>query len=152
MNRRRTLGTEGEEVSEEYELVGTAEITEEVASVTIPLSKKCTDIYLYCKKLKSTSASQFYIGIGNGNFFNGINGELSTTEQNTIQHIGNVGKIWNRTGNNHGTYPLTTMAAQMYRGMLLGNNQVPNAISEIILRCASENVKLTSGTIEIYGR
>ena len=62
MKRRRTLGSEVESaMSEEYELVGTASITEGTATVEIQLSKPCTDVYLFCENLKSTANSQLYI-------------------------------------------------------------------------------------------
>ena len=54
MERRRILGSEEEStMSEEYELVGTANITEETATVEIQLSKPCTDLYLFCENLKA---------------------------------------------------------------------------------------------------
>lgn len=97
MERRRTLGSEEEStMSEEYELVGTASITEETATVEIQLSKPCTDVYLFCENLKSTANSQLLITIATNNRLNGINGELSTNAQNTIQHIKKVEKTWIR--------------------------------------------------------
>lgn len=153
MERRRTLGNEVESVmSEEYELVGTASITEETATVEIQLSKPCTDVYLFCENLKSTANSQLYIDIGNNNVMTGVNSELSTNVQNTIQHIQKIGKTWMRTGSNHVQYPLTTAVTQMYTVKLSANEQMPEQISTIKLATGVGNPKIVSGTIEIYGR
>jgi hypothetical protein len=153
MERRRILGNEVESVmSEEYELVGTASITEETATVEIQLSKPCTDVYLFCENLKSTANSQLYIDIGNNNVMLGVNSELSTNVQNTIQHIQKIGKTWMRTGSNHVHYPLTTAVTQMYTVKLSANEQMPEQISTIKLATGVGNPKIVSGTIEIYGR
>lgn len=152
MERRRTLGSEVESVmSEEYELVGTASITEETANVEIQLSKPCTDMYMFCENLKATVNSQLIIVIGTANNLNGINGELSTNVQNTIQHIKKVGKTWIRTGNNHGAYGLNVASTQMYRTSIIPNKFTPENISKMTL-CLLNDFKFTSGTIEIYGR
>ena len=152
MERRRTLGSEVESVmSEEYELVGTASITEETANVEIQLSKPCTDMYMFCENLKATVNSQLMIAIGTANDLNGINGELSTNVQNTIQHIKKVGKTWIRTGNNHGAYGLNVASTQMYRTSIIPNKFTPENISKMTL-CLLSDFKFTSGTIEIYGR
>ena len=152
MERRRTLGSEVESVmSEEYELVGTASITEETANVEIQLSKPCTDMYMFCENLKATVNSQLIIAIGTANDLNGINGELSTNVQNTIQHIKKVGKTWIRTGNNHGAYGLNIASTQMYRTSIIPNKFTPENISKMTL-CLLNDFKFTSGTIEIYGR
>lgn len=108
-------------MSEEYELVGTASITEETATVEIQLSKPCTDLYLLCEDLKATANSQLLITIATNNRLNGMNGELSTNAQNTIQHIKKVGKTWIRTGNNHGAYGLNVASTQMYRTIIIPN-------------------------------
>jgi hypothetical protein len=153
MERRRALGSEEEStMSEEYELVGTASITEETATVEIQLSKPCTDVYLFCENLKSTANSQLYIDIGNNNVMAGVNSELSTNVQNTIQHIQKIGKTWMRTGSNHVQYPLTTAVTQMYTVKLSANEQMPEQISTIKLATGVGNPKIVSGTIEIYGR
>ena len=153
MERRRTLGSEEEStMSEEYELVGTASITEETATVEIQLSKPCTDVYLFCENLKSTANSQLYIDIGNNNVMPGVNSELSTNVQNTIQHIQKIGKTWMRTGSNHVQYPLTTAVTQMYTVKLSANEQMTEQISTIKLATGVGNSKIVSGTIEIYGR
>ena len=153
MERRRTLGSEEEStMSEEYELVGTASITEETATVEIQLSKPCTDLYLLCEDLKATANSQLLITIATNNRLNGINGELSTNAQNTIQHIKKVGKTWIRTGNNHGTYGLNTASTQMYRMATMPNKWFPESITRITLSTLYDSHKFTSGTIEIYGR
>lgn len=153
MERRRTLGSEEEStMSEEYELVGTASITEETATVEIQLSKPCTDVYLFCENLKSTANSQLYIDIGNNNVMPGVNSELSTNVQNTIQHIQKIGKTWMRTGSNHVQYPLTTAVTQMYTVKLSANEQMTEQISTIKLATGVGNPKIVSGTIEIYGR
>lgn len=153
MERRRTLGSEEEStMNEEYELVGTASITEETATVEIQLSKPCTDVYLFCENLKSTANSQLYIDIGNNNVMTGVNSELSTNVQNTIQHIQKIGKTWMRTGSNHVQYPLTTAVTQMYTVKLSANEQMPEQISTIKLATGVGNPKIVSGTIEIYGR
>lgn len=153
MERRRILGSEEEStMSEEYELVGTASITEETATVEIQLSKPCTDVYLFCENLKSTANSQLYIDIGNNNVMTGVNSELSTNVQNTIQHIQKIGKTWMRTGSNHVQYPLTTAVTQMYTVKLSANEQMPEQISTIKLAAGVGNPKIVSGTIEIYGR
>lgn len=152
MERRRILGSEVENVmSEEYELVGTASITEETATVEIQLSKPCTDLYLFCENLKSTVNSQLIIAIGTANNLNGINGELSQNVQNTIQHIKKVGKTWIRTGNNHGAYGLNIASVQMYRMSIIPNKFTPENISKIRLY-VMDNCMFTSGTIKIYGR
>lgn len=139
-------------MSEEYELVGTASITEGTATVEIQLSKPCTDVYLFCENLKSTANSQLYIDIGNNNVMAGVNSELSTNVQNTIQHIQKIGKTWMRTGSNHVQYPLTTAVTQMYTAKLSANEQMPEQISTIKLATGVGNPKIVSGTIEIYGR
>ena len=138
-------------MSEEYELVGTASITEETANVEIQLSKPCTDMYMFCENLKATVNSQLIIAIGTVNNLNGINGELSTNVQNTIQHIKKVGKTWIRTGNNHGEYGLNVASTQMYRTSIIPNKFTPENISKMTL-CLLNDFKFTSGTIEIYGR
>lgn len=153
MERRRTLGSEEEStMSEEYELVGTASITEETATVEIQLSKPCTDVYLFCENLKSTANSQLLITIATNNQLNGMNGELSTNAQNTIQHIKKVEKTWIRTGNNHGTYGLNVASTQMYRMATMPNKWSPESITRITLSTLYDSHKFTSGTIEIYGR
>lgn len=153
MERRRILGNEGENtMSEEYELVGTASITEETATVEIQLSKPCTDLYLFCENLKATVNSQLIIGIGNNNTISGINSELSANVQNTIQHIRKIGKTWMRTGNNHAIYPLSTAASTMYTAKMKANKQMPEQISTITLLANVDSAKIVSGTIEIYGR
>lgn len=151
MERRRILGSEVENVmSEEYELVGTASITEETATVEIQLSKPCTDVYLFCENLKSTNDSQLIIRLGTS-AITGINAEISTNAQNTIQHIKKVGKTWVRTGNNHATFGLQTGAAQMYRLRIIPDKWTPESISSLVL-LLQNNFNFTSGTIEIYGR
>lgn len=153
MERRRTLGSEEEStMSEEYELVGTANITEETATVEIQLSKPCTDLYLFCENLKATGNSQLIIGIGNNNTISGTNSELSANVQNTIQHIRKIGKTWMRTGNNHAQYPLSTAASTMYTAKINANKQMPEQISTITLLANVGVTKIVSGTIEIYGR
>lgn len=138
-------------MNEEYELVGTASITEETANVEIQLSKPCTDMYLFCENLKATANSQLVIKLETS-VITGINNELSTNVQNTIQHIKKVGKTWVRTGNNHATYGLHIGAAQMYRLSIIPDKLTPESISRITLSALYSSQKLTSGTIEIYGR
>lgn len=153
MERRRTLGSEEEStMSEEYELVGTASITEETATVEIQLSKPCTDLYLLCEDLKATANSQLLITIATNNQLNGMNGELSTNAQNTIQHIKKVGKTWIRTGNNHGTYGFNVASTQMYRMATMPNKWFQESITRITLSTLYDSHKLTSGTIKVYGR
>lgn len=153
MERRRILENEVESVmSEEYELVGTASITEETKAVEIQLSKACTELYLFCENLKSTANSQLVIKLGNGITLSGINAELSQNGQNTIQHIKKVGKTWIRTGNNHGTYELNVASTQMYRMAIMPNKWFPESITRITLSTLYDSHKFTSGTIEIYGR
>lgn len=152
MERRRTLGRQAESmINEEFELVATANITEETKAVEIQLSKVCTELYLFCENLKSTNNSQLIIAIGTENKLNGINGELSTKTQNTIQHIKKVEKTWIRTGNNHGAYGLNIASTQMYRMSIIPNKFTPENISKIGLYVI-DNCMFTSGTIEIYGR
>ena len=152
MERRRTLGNEVESaMNEDFELVATANITEETKAVEIQLSKACTELYLFCENLKSTANSQLIIAIGTANNLNGINGELSTNAQNTIQHIKKVGRTWIRTGNNHGAYGLNIASTQMYRMSIIPNKFTPENISKIGLYVI-DNCMFTSGTIEIYGR
>lgn len=151
MERRRTLSEVESVMNEEYELVGTASITEETKPVEIQLSKACTELYLFCENLKSTASSQLIIAIGTANNLNGTNGELSTNVQNTIQHIKKVGKTWIRTGNNHGTYGLNAASTQMYRASIIPNKFTPENISKLNLYLLND-FKFTSGTIEIYGR
>lgn len=139
-------------MSEEYELVGTASITEETATVEIQLSKPCTDLYMFCENLKATANSQLLITIATNNRLNGMNGELSANTQNTIQHIKKVGKTWIRTGNNHGTYGLNAASTQMYRMATMPNKWFQESITRITLSTLYDSHKLTSGTIEIYGR
>ena len=153
MERRRTLERQAESmINEEFELVATASITEETATVEIQLSKPCTDVYLFCENLKSTANSQLLITIATNNRLNGMNGELSTNAQNTIQHIKKVGKTWIRTGNNHGTYGLNVASTQMYRMATMPNKWFTESITRITLSTLYDSHKFTSGTIEIYGR
>ena len=153
MLRRRALGNEAESmINEEFELVATANITEETATVEIQLSKPCTDLYLFCENLKATVNSQLLITIATNNRLNGMNGELSTNAQNTIQHIKKVRKTWIRTGNNHGTYGLNVASTQMYRMATMPNKLSTESITRITLSALYDSHKLTSGTIEIYGR
>lgn len=137
-------------MNEEYELVGTASITEDTATVEIQLSKPCTDVWLFCENLKSTANSQLIIRLGTS-VITGINAEISTNAQNTIQHIKKVGKTWVRTGNNHATYGLQIGATQMYRLMGIPDKWTPESISSLVL-LLQNNFNFTSGTIEIYGR
>lgn len=139
-------------INEDFELVATASITEETKAVEIQLSKTCTELYLLCENLKSTANSQLIIAIGTANNTNGINGELSTNAQNTIQHIKKVGKTWIRTGNNHGAYGLNIAATQMYRMSIIPNKFTPENISKVTLYLLNNDLRFTSGTIEIYGR
>lgn len=151
MERRRTLGSEEENtMNEEYELVGTASITEDTATVEIQLSKPCTDVYLFCENLKSTNNSQLLISLGTS-AISGINAEISTSAQNTIQHIKKVGKTWIRTGNNHATYGLNIGAAQMYRLRVIPDEWTQESVSSLVLFLQNK-INFTSGTIEIYGR
>lgn len=153
MERRRTLERQAESmINEEFELVATANITEETKSVEIQLSKACTELYLFCENLKSTANSQLLITIATNNRLNGMNGELSTNAQNTIQHIKKVGKTWIRTGNNHGTYGLNVASTQMYRMATMPNKWFTESITRITLSTLYDSHKFTSGTIEIYGR
>ena len=152
MERRRILGSEVESaMSEEYELVGTASITEGTKSVEIQLSKPCTDLYLFCENLKSTANSQLFIELGSGVTLSGVNAEISQNGQNTIQHIKKVGKTWIRTGNNHGTYRLNIGSANMYRLMMISDKLTPESVSSLTLSLQND-FRFTSGTIEIYGR
>lgn len=139
-------------INEEFELVATANITEETKSVEIQLSKACTELYLFCENLKSTANSQLIIKLGEEVVLTGINSEISQNGQNTIQHIKKVGKAWIRTGNNHGTYRLDVGIAQMYRLMKISDKWTPESITRITLSALYDSHKLTSGTIEIYGR
>lgn len=153
MERRRTLGSEAESMmNEDFELVGTANIMEETKAVEIQLSKACTELYLFCENLKSTANSQLVIKLGNGITLTGINSELSQNGQNTIQHIKKIGKTWVRTGNNHATYGLQIGATQMYRLAIMPNKLSQESITRITLSALYDSHKLTSGTIEIYGR
>lgn len=152
MERRRILGSEAESmINEEFELVATANITEETATVEIQLSKPCTDLYLFCENLKSTANSQLIIKLGKGVTLSGINSEISQNGQNTIQHIKKIGKRWIRTGNNHGTYRLDIGATQMYRLMVISDKWTPESVSLLTLSLQND-FRFTSGTIEIYGR
>lgn len=153
MERRRTLSEGESTMNEEYELVGTASITEETDTVEIQLSKPCTDVYLFCENLRATDNSQLYIDIGNENVFSGVNNELSKVVQNTIQRIMKIGEMWIRTANNHAQYPLATAGTQMYAAKLNANEQMPEQISALKLRAAGNSgINIKSGTIEIYGR
>lgn len=152
MERRRILGSEAESmINEEFELVATANITEETATIEIQLSKPCTDLYLFCENLKSTANSQLMIKLGKGVTLSGINSEISQNGQNTIQHIKKIGKRWIRTGNNHGTYRLDIGATQMYRLMVISDKWTPESVSLLTLSLQND-FRFTSGTIEIYGR
>lgn len=153
MERRRTLGSEVEEmISTEFELVGTANITEEIAECDITLSKECTELYIICEGLKATDTSQLLIGYRKDSLIiasPGINGELTANVQNTLQHLIRISKdAWMRTGNNHGQYPLSTSSQSIYRNVAKFN---VSSISALIL-IPSDNQKLTAGTIKVYGR
>lgn len=151
MERRRTLGSEAESMmNEDFELVATANITEETKAVEIQLSKACTELYLFCENLKSTANSQLIIKLGKLATLTGTNAEISQNGQNTIQHIKKVGKTWIRTGNNHGTYGLNIGSANMYRLMMI-SDKTPESVSALTL-CLQNDFRFTSGTIEIYGR
>lgn len=152
MERRRVLESEGEEmISTEFELVGTANITEEIAECDITLSKECTELYIICEGLKATGDSQLLARIKNDVLItsNGLNGELTTNAQNTIQHLTRIYKgVWIRTGNNHGQYPLTTSLPSIYRNVTKIN---VSSISALVL-LPSNRERFTAGTIKIYGR
>lgn len=153
MGRRRTLGSEGEEmISTEFELVGTANITEEIAECDITLSKECTELYIICEGLKATGDSQLLVGIKKDVLIvssNGLNGELTTNVQNTIQHFVRISEdVWMRTGNNHGQYPLTVSSQSIYKNIKKFD---VNSISAFIL-LPSNNARFTAGTIKVYGR
>lgn len=153
MERRRTLGRQVESmINEEFELVATANITEETKAVEIQLSKACTELYLFCENLKSTANSQLIIKLGKVAMLTGINAEISQNGQNTIQHIKKVGKTWIRTGNNHGTYGLNIGSANMYRLMMISDKWTPESVSSLTLCLQNDFRFTTSGTIEIYGR
>ena len=151
--RRRILENEGEStMSTEFELVGTASITEETAEYDITLSKECTELYITCEGLKATSASQLLIGYRKDGLTivsPGINGELTANVQNTLQHLIRISKdAWMRTGNNHGQYPLAVASQSVYKNIVNFN---VDSISVLVLM-ASNNEKLTAGTIKVYGR
>lgn len=152
MERRRVLESEGEEmISTEFELVGTANITEEIAECDITLSQECTELYIICEGLKATGDSQLLARIKNDviRTSNGVNGELTTNAQNTIQHLTRIYKeVWIRTGNNHGQYPLTTSSSSIYRNVTKIN---VSSISALVL-LPSNRERFTAGTIKIYGR
>lgn len=155
MERRRVLESEGEEmISTEFELVGTANITEEIAECDITLSKECTELYIICEGLKATGNSQLLVGIKKdarilSSSSAGLNGELTTNGQNTIQHLTRTYKdVWMRTGNNHGQYPLAVSSQSIYRNVTKFN---VSSISALVL-LPSNNERFTAGTIEIYGR
>ena len=152
MERRRTLGSEVEEmISTEFELVGTANITEEIAECDITLSKECTELYIICEGLKATDVSQLLIGYKKDGLrtSSGINGELTANVQNTLQHLIRISKnVWIRTGNNHGQYPLVVSSQSVYKN--IANFNV-DSISVLVLM-PSDNQKLTAGTIKVYGR
>lgn len=152
MERRRILGSGAESVmNEDFELVATANITEETKAVEIQLIKACTELYLFCENLKSTANSQLIIKLGDGVELVGINSEISQNGQNTIQHIKKIGKRWIRTGNNHGTYGLNIGATQMYRLMKISDKWTQESVSSLTLLLQND-FRFTSGTIEIYGR
>lgn len=152
MERRRVLESEGEEmISTEFELVGTANITEEIAECDVTLSKECTELYVICEGLKATGDSQLLVGIKKDALIasSGLNGELTTNVQNTIQHLTRISEdVWMRTGNNHGQYPLTTSSQSVYKNIPKFN---VNSISALIL-LPSNNARFTAGTIKVYGR
>lgn len=152
MERRRILESEGEKmISTEFELVGTANITEEMAECDITLSQERTELYIICEGLKATGNSQLLARIKNDviRTSNGLNGELTTNAQNTIQHLTRIYKeVWIRTGNNHGQYPLTTSSSSIYRNVTKIN---VSSISALVL-LPSNRERFTAGTIKIYGR
>lgn len=152
MERRRTLGSEGEEmISTEFELVGTANITKETDECDIALSKECTELYIICEGLKATGNSQLLVKIEKNSpaVSNGLNGELTANAQNTLQHLIRISKgVWMRTGNNHGQYPLTTSSQSVYKNITKFN---VNSISVFTLLPNSME-RFTAGTIEVYGR
>lgn len=150
--RRRILESEGESaMSTEFELVGTASITEETAEYDITLSKECTELYITCEGLKATGTSQLLIGYRKDGLrtSSGINGELTANVQNTLQHLIRISKnVWIRTGNNHGQYPLAVSSQSVYKN--IANFNV-DSISVLVLM-SSDNQKLTAGTIKVHGR
>ena len=150
--RRRILESEEEStMSTEFELVGTANITEETTEYDITLSKECTELHIICEGLKATGTSQLLIGRRKDGLIisPGINGELTANAQNTLQHLIRISKnVWMRTGDNHGQYPLTTSSQSVYRN--IANFNV-DSISVLVLM-PNNNQKLTAGSIEIYGR
>lgn len=153
MERRRVLESEGGKmISTEFELVGTANITEEIAECDITLSKECTELYIICEGLKATGDSQLLVGIKKDVLIassSGLNGELTTNVQNTIQHFVRISEdVWMRTGNNHGQYPLATSSQSVYKNIPKIN---VNSISALIL-LPSNNERFTAGTIKVYGR
>ena len=150
--RRRILESEEEStMSTEFELVGTASITEETAEYDITLSKECAELYIICEGLKATNTSQLLIGYRKGVFMTspGINGELTANVQNTLQHLVRISKnVWMRTGNNHAQYPLTVSSQSVYKNIV--NFNVDSIL--VLVLMPNNNEKLTAGTIKIYGR
>lgn len=150
--RRRILESEEEStMSTEFELVGNANITEEIAECDITLSKECTELHIMCEGLKATGTSQLLIGRRKDGLItsSGINGELTANTQNTLQHLIRISKnVWIRTGNNHGQYPLVVSSQSVYKN--IANFNV-DSISVLVLM-SSDNQKLTAGTIKVYGR
>lgn len=150
--RRRILESEEEStMSTEFELVGTASITEETAEYDITLSKECTELHIICEGLKATNTSQLLIGRRKDDLITspGINGELTANAQNTLQHLIRISKnVWMRTGNNHGQYPLTVSSQSVYKNIVNFN---VDSISVLVL-IPNNNEKLTAGTIKVYGR
>lgn len=150
--RRRILESEGESaMSTEFELVGTASITEETAEYDITLSKECTELHIMCEGLKATDTSQLLIGHRKDGLITspGINGELTANAQNTLQHLIRISKnVWIRTGNNHGQYPLAVSSQSVYKNIA---NLNTDSISRLAL-IPSNNEKFTAGIIKVYGR
>lgn len=148
MSRRRTLGSE-ENIMEDYELVGTASITEETQEVTVQFSKPCTELFIIAQGLLGTNG-QLMVGLNKSTkCISGMaNDEINTTRvQNATYSMRKLSRdLWIKEGKLGYQYPVgnsNTLRQQFY-------NLEEDALDYI--KFYPQYGSLTAGSIEVYGR
>ena len=148
MERRRTLGSE-ENIMEDYELVGTASITEETQEVTVEFSKPCTELFIIAQGLLGTNG-QLMMGLNKSTrCMSGMaNDEINTTRvQNATYSMRKLSRnLWIKEGKLGYQYSVgnpNTLRQQFY-------NLEEDTLDYI--KFYPQYGSLTAGSIEIYGR
>lgn len=148
--RRRILESEEEStMSTEFELVGTASITEETQEVTVQFSKPCTELFIIAQGLLGTNG-QLMVGLNKGNkCMPGMaNDEINTTRvQNATYSIRKLSRdLWIKEGKLGYQYSAgnpNTLRQQFY-------NLEEDTLDYI--KFYPQYGSLTAGSIEVYGR